>query len=213
VPYRRTERLVARQAEDRELILAAAREVVGEGGFASAKMAAVAAAAGMGTGSLYRHFPSKAALFSEMLRAVCARELEVVLAVVASGGPAASRLGDAVELFASRARRGGGLAYSVIVEPMDPEVDQVRLDARRQLSLVFSGLVAEGIAAGELPDQPADTAGAAVIGAVLEALVVPLAQGSAAAPSVPQDIRGFCLRAVGWAPGPRRARRVSAART
>lgn len=205
--YRRTERLAARQAEDRELILAAARAVVGDGGFASAKMAAVAAAAGMGTGSLYRHFPSKAALFSEMLRGVCARELEVVQAVAATGGPAAARLGDAVELFASRALSGGGLAYSVIVEPMDPSVDQVRLDARRALGVVFAGLVAEGVAAGEIPEQPAATAGAAIVGAVLEALVDPLAGAPGASPSVPRDLRELCLRAVGWRPGPRRPRR------
>ncbi|MGH9041754.1 MAG: TetR/AcrR family transcriptional regulator [Acidimicrobiia bacterium] len=200
MPYRRTERLTARLAEDRELILAAACDVVRDGGFTTAKMASVAAAAGVGTGSLYRHFPSKAALFSEMLRAVCARELEVVQAVAATGGPAAERLGDAAELFALRALRSHGLAYSVIVEPMDPEVDQVRLDARRRLADVFSGLVAEGMAAGELPDQPAGTAGAALIGAILEALVSPLASPETTIPeTVARDIRHFCLRSVGAA--------------
>src|SRR3954467_12540942 len=86
--YRRTARIEARLAEDRERILAAARDVVRELGFANAKVVAVAAGAGVSTGSVYRHFPSKAALFAEMLREVCARELAVAAAVaVAPGHP------------------------------------------------------------------------------------------------------------------------------
>src|SRR5205085_4634521 len=129
---------------------------------------AVAAGAGVSTGSVYRHFPSKAALFAEMLRDVCARELAVASEVAVAPGPPVDRLGDVVAVFAERSLRGGGLAYAVIVEPMDPEVDQVRLDARRELALLFAGLIDEGVRAGDLPVQNSYTGGAAIIGAVLE---------------------------------------------
>jgi hypothetical protein len=35
--------------------------------------------------------------------------------------------------------RGEGLAYAVIVEPVDPDVDQVRLEARAGLADAFAG--------------------------------------------------------------------------
>src|SRR3954449_5792441 len=68
-------RVAARQAEARRRILEAARVVVAEQGFAAAQVAVVASVADVATGSIYRHFPSKASLFSEMLRVVCRREL------------------------------------------------------------------------------------------------------------------------------------------
>jgi AcrR family transcriptional regulator len=66
-------RVAARQAAARRRILEAARVVLAEQGFAAAQVAVVASVADVATGSIYRHFPSKASLFAEMLRAVCAR--------------------------------------------------------------------------------------------------------------------------------------------
>src|SRR6476619_1427789 len=79
-------RVAARQAEARRRVLAAARVVVSEHGFAAAQVAVVASVADVATGSIYRHFPSKAALFSEMLRVVCVRELDVVTAIASETG-------------------------------------------------------------------------------------------------------------------------------
>jgi AcrR family transcriptional regulator len=58
-------RVKARLADSRRRILEAARVVVAEQGFAAAQVAVVAAEAGVATGSVYRHFPSKASLFAE----------------------------------------------------------------------------------------------------------------------------------------------------
>jgi AcrR family transcriptional regulator len=57
-------RVAARQADARRRILEAARVVVAEQGFAAAQVAVVASVADVATGSIYRHFPSKACLFS-----------------------------------------------------------------------------------------------------------------------------------------------------
>ena len=102
-------RVAARVADSRRRILEAARVVVAEQGYAAAQVAVVASVADVATGSVYRHFPSKASLFAEMLRAVCDRELAVVRAIADERDrPALERIGDAVATFADRALRGRG---------------------------------------------------------------------------------------------------------
>jgi len=197
-------RVAARQADARRRILEAARVVVAEQGFAAAQVAVVASVADVATGSIYRHFPSKASLFSEMLRAVCARELEVVRAVASeTGRTALERIGDAVAIFVDRALRGEGLAYAVIAEPMDPDVDQVRLEARAALAAVFAGLIEEGIGSGEFADQDPQVRGAAVVGAFLEGIVAPLAERGVRPPdrkAVSGEIARFCQAAIAGRP-------------
>lgn len=56
-PAQASPRVAARLADSRRRVLAAARVVVAEYGFASAQVAVVASAAGVATGSVYRHFP------------------------------------------------------------------------------------------------------------------------------------------------------------
>jgi AcrR family transcriptional regulator len=196
VAVRPSPRVAARQADARRRILEAARVVVAEQGFAAAQVAVVAQMADVATGSIYRHFPSKASLFSEMLRVVCVRELEVVRAITSEPGRSASdRLADAVATFVDRALRGEGLAYAVIVEPMDPDVDQVRLDARAGLAAAFAELITEGIDTGELPDQDARLRGAAIVGAFLEGIVAPLAERTAR----PPDRAAICAEIADFA--------------
>ena len=48
-----------------------------DGGYASASVQAVAARAGVATGTVYRHFASKADLFAEVFRRASQRELDV----------------------------------------------------------------------------------------------------------------------------------------
>jgi AcrR family transcriptional regulator len=207
-------RVAARLADSRRRILDAARVVVAEQGFAAAQVAVVASVAGVATGSVYRHFPSKSSLFAEMLRSVCEREIAVVRAIAAEPGRGAvDRIGDCVAAFTERALRGEGLAYAVIVEPMDPDVDQVRLDARATLAAVFTSLIEEGVAAGELPGQDARLGGAAIVGAFLEGLVGPLSSRAESSPArgpVARELARFCRAAVS---GPREPGETPAAGT
>jgi len=193
-------KVAARLADSRRRILEAARVVVAEQGFAAAQVAVVAQVAGVATGSVYRHFPSKASLFAEMLREVCEHELEVVRAVAAEPGRSApDRIFDCVTAFVERSLRGENLAHAVIVEPMDPEVDQVRLDARAALAGLFAGLIEEGIAAGELPQQDARARGAAIVGAYLEGLVGPLGDRVDHPPdrgAIAAELARFCVGGV-----------------
>lgn len=191
--------MAARQIEARRRILEAARLVVTEQGFAAAQVV-VASIAEVATGTIYRHFPSKASLFSEMLRDVCQKELEVVQAVLAETDlPASTRIAEAVRTFSDRALRGGGLSYAVIVEPMDPDIDQVRLAARAALAEAFAAAIESGVSAGELAPQDSRVRGAAIVGAFLEAVVDPLADRPVPAhtrDAVSREIGQFCLHAV-----------------
>ena len=199
-PVNRSPRVAARIADNRRKILDAARVVVAEQGFVAAQVAVVASVADVATGSVYRYFPSKASLFSEMLDSVCTRELEVLRAITTEPDRSAhDRLGDAVATFVERALRSGGLAYAVIVEPIDPAVDQVRLQARAGLAAAFADLITSGIALGEFATQDASVRGAAIVGAFLEGVVAPLANRDETQPdraAIAHEIASFCQTAV-----------------
>ena len=123
MPYRPTERTEARKAATRERIVAAARELIAHGGYAEAQIAAVAERAGVATGTVYRHFPSKADLFAEVFRTASQHEVDAVIAsAAAASGGAAAKIAAAVEAFARRALRGRRLAWALIAEPVDPAV-------------------------------------------------------------------------------------------
>ncbi|HEX6117660.1 MAG TPA: TetR/AcrR family transcriptional regulator [Solirubrobacterales bacterium] len=203
--YRSTERTEARKAEVRARIVASARELIARGGYAEAQVSAVASAAGVATGTVYRHFPSKAGLFAEVFREASQREVDALAAVAEStSGDAAERIAAAVEAFARRALRGRRLAYALLAEPFDPGVEAERLAFRRAYRDVFAGMIAAGIEAGELPAQDPGLAGAALVGAIGEALVGPLSPTAADrdAGGVVAAITDFCVRSVTGAKEP-----------
>ena len=175
MPYRPTERTEARRAATRERIVAAALEQVGDGGYASAGVQAVAARAGVAVGTVYRHFPSKGDLFAEAFRRASQRELDVVVEVSGPDGRSArERVAAAVEAFARRALAGPVLAYALLAEPVDPAVEAERLRFRTGYREAFARVLDDGVRDGELRPHDTRTVAAAYVGALGEALVGPL---------------------------------------
>ncbi|RMG90007.1 MAG: TetR/AcrR family transcriptional regulator [Candidatus Dadabacteria bacterium] len=86
--------------ETRERILAVAARRFAEGGFSGAQMAEIAREAGMGVGTLYKHFPSKEDLFRAMVDRFLTGVFEATEKVLSD--PAA-RLPDALEAYARAA--------------------------------------------------------------------------------------------------------------
>jgi AcrR family transcriptional regulator len=199
MPYRPTERTEARRAAARERIVRAAHELIARGGYREAQVAAVAASAGVATGTVYRHFPSKAELFAEVFRRASQREVDATRAAADQAGSSArGRLAAAVETFARRALRGRRLAWALLAEPVDPAVEVERLAFRRAYAAGFAAVLRDGVAAGQLPRQNVELTAAALVGALGEALVGPL---SPVAPDVDADqlvadLVTFCLRSV-----------------
>src|SRR5436305_10611854 len=117
----------ARRAATREAILAAAHELVSERGWAGANVVDVSRRAGVATGSIYRHFPSKGALCAEVFTRAGDHEAELMASIVDGDGPAAERLARAIEAFCRRALAAPVLSRALMVEPVDPEVEEARL--------------------------------------------------------------------------------------
>lgn len=173
--YRPTPSTEARKAATRERIVDAAIAQLAEGGYAAATVQAVASRAGVATGSVYRHFPSKAELLAEVFRRASQRELDVLAEVAGGdGGPVAPRIAAAVEAFARRALAAPTRAYALIAEPVDPAVEAERLAFRRGYRDAFARALDEGVASGELAPHDTETLAAALVGAIGEVLVGPL---------------------------------------
>ena len=189
--YRPTERTRARAAAARERIVAAALDQLAEGGYASASMAAVARRAGVATGSVYRHFPSKGDLFAEVFRQASQREVDVLVALGHRTLPVHERLRAWVHAFVHRALAEPVRAYALIAEPVDPAVEAERLMFRRAYADLFARALAD------LPHPQPEIAAAAIVGGLAEALVGPLARRDSDADELAAALTDFTLSAVG----------------
>jgi AcrR family transcriptional regulator len=199
MPYRPTERTRARLAAARERIVDAALAQLAEGGYASASVASVARRAGVATGTVYRHFPSKADLFAEVFRRASQREVDVLRSMTDRDEPVGHRLAAWVEAFVRRALAEPIRAYALIAEPVDPAVEAERLTFRHAYADLFERALHDGVHRGELPPLDAQLTAAAIVGALAEALVGPLERRQAGADVLVAGLQTFVLRAVGVA--------------
>ncbi len=201
--YRSTERTEARRAETRKRITIAARELIAEGGYVAAPVAAVADRAGVAVGTVYRYFPSKSDLFAEVFREASQHEVDAMHdAIESSPGPAADRMATGIEAFARRALRGRRLAWALLAEPVDPAVEAERLHFRHSYRDLMAEVITEGIDAGELPDQDVEASAAALIGAIGEAMLGPLSPTANGGDpdTLIASLINFCIRAIGEEP-------------
>ncbi|GLE63845.1 TetR family transcriptional regulator [Pseudomonas aeruginosa] len=205
--YRVTERRLQRDSALRERILQLGLRRVAEGGFAALTMQALADDAGIATGSLYRHFRGKGELAAEIFRRASQREVDALAVVLRAPGAPAWRLAEGLRRFAARAWSSQRLAFALIAEPVDPEVDEQRLRYREAYAALFVELLEEGRRSGAFQLSLVPLAAACLVGAIAEALVGPLSPPARAArdsgqpePSlepVSTALVNFCLRAVG----------------
>jgi len=181
----------------RERLLDAAFAITAEGGYGAASVGAIAARAGVAAGTLYRHFPSKGALFVVLFRRVCGREvLAMRRAAEEVDGP--DRVRAVLETFARRALEHRRLAWALLAEPLDPLVEAERLAYRRAYRALLAELVGEEVAAGGLPPQDPELTAAALVGAVGEALVGPLSpDADAPAQELVPELLALVRRAIG----------------
>jgi AcrR family transcriptional regulator len=190
-----------RARETRALIITAARRQVADAGYASASIARVARRAGIATGTIYRHFPSKGELFTQVFVEASDHELEVVwLAMQSQRRTSSERLAAGIETFTRRAMAAPVLAWALMAEPVDPAVERARLHNKLEFRRHFTDLLDQGVEAGELPAQDTPRVAAAIVGALQEAVISPLAlpvseRSPKGDPTVDALVR-FCLNAV-----------------
>jgi AcrR family transcriptional regulator len=193
VAYRPTPRTEARRAEVRDRIVRAALALIRHGGYREASIAAVAAGAGVATGTVYRHFPSKAELFAEVFRVASQHEVDAVASAMGERLAVPDRVAVGVETFARRALRGRRLAWALLAEPVDPAVEAERLVFRQAYARVFSSSLREGVLNGSLPPQDPDLVAVALVGAIGEVLTQPHASDEEA---LVASLVRFCLRSI-----------------
>ncbi|MGC1278463.1 MAG: TetR/AcrR family transcriptional regulator, partial [Xanthobacteraceae bacterium] len=171
-----------------------------EGGMAAVQIAAVAARAGIAAGTVYRYFPGKTDLVAALLTEISDRETAALRrAADVAPGPL-SALSAAIMTFNTRALRDRRLAFAATGEPVDAELNAVRLSFRKALAAEFSARIAAAVAGGHLPEQDAALAGTALLGLLIEALIGPLAHDAAGRERLlVQSLTLIALRALGVA--------------
>ena len=193
--YRRTEQVQARLDAQRERIIGAATELLADRGYSGCSIAAVSARAGVSAGTVYNHFSGKSELVADVFRTVVSCEVDAVRSAVRTEDTIDERTVALVETFAGRALKSPRLAYALLAEPVDPAVDVLRLEFRVAFRDIAAESITLGVQRGEIPPQDAGVVAAALVGAIGEALVGPLA-GSLEPSTVPTLI-SFALRALG----------------
>jgi len=171
--YRRTHQVVKRLAARRSAILAAARDAAAESGMAAVQIAPVAVRANVAAGTVYRYFPS---------------------------GPS-SALAAAVSTVAVHVLSQRKLSWGILAEPVDVDVTASRLASRREIAGEIASRIDAAVRAGHLPAQDTQLAATALLGALHEALVGPLAPDNLDDPArmrdAVQSVTLLALRAVG----------------
>jgi hypothetical protein len=103
--------------------------------------------------------------------------------------------------FAARALRDRKLAWAVIAEPVDTETDTMRQRYRKTLAGEIESRIRAAIDGGHLPEQDAGLAASALVGALLEGLIGPLASEAIDEPArsreAVQAVTLFALRGLG----------------
>ncbi len=199
--YRRTHQVVRRLAARRSTILTAARDAAAEGGMAAVQIAPVANRANVAAGTVYRYFPSKADLISELIADVSRDELASIRrAADAAPGPM-SALAAAITTVAVHVLMHRKLSWGILAEPVDVDVSQQRIASRREIAAEVEQRIEAAMRANHLPAQDTALAATAVIGALHEALVGPLAPQGLDDPikmrDAVQTVSLLALRAVG----------------
>jgi len=199
--YRRTENVVRRLAEREQTIRDAAQSIAAEAGMGAVHIAAVAQRADIAAGTVYRYFPSKTDLIADVIAGAAERELAAMrVAADAAPGPL-SALAACIATFAARALQERRLAWAVIAEPVDANIDGLRLAFRRGLATELETRIKAAIAGGHLPDEDTRISALAIVGVLMEGLLGPLAPRAAADPvamrEAVQTTTLLALRALG----------------
>jgi AcrR family transcriptional regulator len=199
--YRRTQQVLKRLAARRRAILAAARDTAISGGMAAVQIAPVAVRADVAAGTVYRYFPSKADLISELIKEVSRDELTAIRAAADAAPGPSSALAAALATVAVHVVSHRKLAWGILAEPVDVDVAATRLESRREIAGEIEARIAAAQRAGHLPAQDTSLAATALLGALHESLVGPLApdnlDDAARLRDAVQTATLLALRAVG----------------
>ncbi len=186
----------------REQILDAAAQLFTENGFAGTSTRAIALAVGIRQASLYYHFPSKAHILSELLRATVEPSRAAAAALFESGGSAAAQLHA---LATVDVRLLGESTWNLGALYLLPELRDTRFaefhTQRQHLRDEYGQLIGHGIASGDFAADDVRVA-ADLVFALVEAVISLRSQrpGAPAATGLAVTVPDACLRVLALPP-------------
>ena len=170
-----------RAEETRERILAAAEDCFAHYGYDATGVAEICQRAGVSKGAFFHHFPTKQAVFLELLERWLSKLNEQLAALHARS----SNVPDALMQMAGMAKqvfelaRGRSLIFLEFLSKAtrDPQVWQAVITPYRHFRSFFAEMIEAGIAEGTLkpvdPDAAANAIISLAIGLVLQATMDP----------------------------------------
>jgi AcrR family transcriptional regulator len=152
--------------ERKQQLLDAAAELFAARGYSATRIADICHAAGVAKGLFYWYFPTKGALFAELVRSMRLRLRRAQGAAMDPSTDAVARIADGAE--ASVRFMADHAAYFALldVERSDPAVAEVLAEGAGVYLDDVRRLVEVGQRAGTIADAPADLIAVGVLGAV-----------------------------------------------
>ena len=172
--YKRSSLMQERMEQNREAILQSARELIAQGGIKDAQIQAIAERAGVSSGLVYRYFDNKSQVLIEVLSEAIQHEVKILNHIAESELTSKQKLDKAVTTFVKRAMNSPQLAYSLMFEPVDAELEHERFRSKQLIKQSMKEILAAGKINGEFGFEDLNTAALCVVGAMTFVVIEPL---------------------------------------
>ncbi len=163
-----------RMEQNRQAILQSARELIAQGGIKDAQIQAIAERAGVSSGLVYRYFDNKSQVLIEVLSEAIQHEVKILNHIAESELSSKQKLDKAVTTFVKRAMNSPQLAYSLMFEPVDAELEHERFRSKQLIKQSIKEILAAGKINGEFGFEDLNTAALCVVGAMTFVVIEPL---------------------------------------
>jgi len=172
--YKRSSLMQERMEQNREAILQSARELIAQGGIKDAQIQSIAERAGVSSGLVYRYFDNKSQVLIEVLSEAIQHEVKILNHIAESELTSKQKLDKAVTTFVKRAMNSPQLAYSLMFEPVDAELEHERFRSKQLIKQSIKEILAAGKINGEFGFEDLNTAALCVVGAMTFVVIEPL---------------------------------------
>lgn len=172
--YKRSSLMQERMEQNREAILQSARELIAQGGIKDAQIQAIAERAGVSSGLVYRYFDNKSQVLIEVLSEAIQHEVKILNHIAESELSSKQKLDKAVTTFVKRAMNSPQLAYSLMFEPVDAELEHERFRSKQLIKQSIKAILAAGKINGEFGFEDLNTTALCVVGAMTFVVIEPL---------------------------------------
>jgi len=172
--YKRSSLMQERMEQNRLAILQSARELIAQGGFKEASIQAIADRAGVSSGLVYRYFKNKSQILIEVLSEAIRFEINIINQIGTLDLSARQKLKQSITTFVKRAMNSPQLAYSLMFEPAEPEIEHERFRSKQLIKQSIKEILAEGKVNGEFVFEDLNTAALGIVGAMTYIVIEPL---------------------------------------